>query len=74
MRLKMTLVSALVLASVAAGTGTSIRGTKTGEPAKKFCTKCSPAFPGSIPHCGANGSVGGGGTMGGGGTTSGGGG
>jgi hypothetical protein len=60
------IVTALVLASALAGTGASTKPTnsKQGQPA---CKRCSPAFPGSIPHCGTGGSGSGGTTAGGGG-------
>ena len=63
------MVTALVMASVLAGAGASTKATNSGKQAQPACKRCSPAFPGSIPHCGADGGTSGGGTAGGGGTT-----
>ena len=63
------MVTALVMASALAGTGT--KATNSGKQVQPACKRCSPAFPGSIPHCGANGSGSGGTTSGGGGSPSG---
>ena len=71
MRLKSMLI-AIVLVSAFAGTSASTGVTKTGESTKKSCNRCSPAFPGSIPHCGNLGGADGSGAGGGGGSPSGG--
>ena len=72
MRLKSMLIAAVVLVGALAGTSNT-GATKAGQSTKKFCNRCSPAFPGSIPHCGAAGGADGAGGSGGGGMGSGGG-
>ena len=63
------IVLVLVMASALAGTGASTKATNSGKQVQPACKRCSPAFPGSIPHCGTDGSGSGGGTVGGGGST-----
>jgi len=65
------IVTVLVMASALAGAGVSTKATGSGKQVQPACKRCSPAFPSSIPHCGANGSGSGGGTSGGGGSPSG---
>ena len=61
------IMTALVMASALAGAGANTKANASGKQAQPACKRCSPAFPGSIPHCGAGGSGSGGGTVGGGG-------
>jgi len=65
------IVTALVMASALAGTGASTKASGSGKQVQPACKRCSPAFPGSIPHCGADGSTSGGTTAGGGGSAGG---
>jgi hypothetical protein len=67
------IVTALVMASALAGTGAGSKASAPSKQAQPACKRCSPAFPGSIPHCGAGGSGSGGTTSGGGGRPGGGG-
>jgi len=61
------IVTALVMASALAGSGSSTKASDSSKQVQPGCKRCSPAFPGSIPHCGADGGTSGGGTAGGGG-------
>jgi len=61
-RISVSLIAtALVMASALTGTGSSTKAGGSGRQVQPPCKRCSPAFPGSIPHCGTDGSAGGGG-------------
>ena len=61
------IVAALVMASALAGAGANTKGNASAKQVQPACKRCSPAFPGSIPHCATGGSTDGGGTASGGG-------
>ena len=61
------IVTALVMISALAGAGANTKANTSGKQIQPACKRCSPAFPGSIPHCGAGGSGSGGASAGGGG-------
>ena len=63
MRFKVMLVAAFVLAGTLAGTSASTKATSKQSQSPK-CYRCSPAFPGSIPHCASGGGSSGGGAGG----------